>query len=128
VRCPTRKNRGAHPRWLQRQAGYPDTAAEAIREFRAERNRLNRERPAEAAIDYRAVETAERKIKELVTVIENAGYRPAMTARLTELEQQKCQGKRDSKICRKMFRTCTPTRTALDDPVTAREAGSQASE
>jgi site-specific DNA recombinase len=69
----------------------PDAVAEAIREFRIERNRLNRERRVAAAADQRDVEIAERKIKELVTVIENGGYHPALTGRLNELEQQKCQ-------------------------------------
>jgi site-specific DNA recombinase len=69
----------------------PEAAAEAIRAFHAERNRLNRERRAAAAADQRIIEGAERKIKELVTVIENGGYHSALSTRLKELEQQKAE-------------------------------------
>jgi site-specific DNA recombinase len=71
----------------------PAAMAEAIREFRAERNRLNHARRVGAAADQRTIEVTERKIKELVTVIENGGYHPAMITRLNELEQQTREAK-----------------------------------
>jgi site-specific DNA recombinase len=66
-----------------------DAAAEAVRHFQIETNRLNREKRSAAAADQGTVKMAERKIKEIVTVIENGGYHPALTERLNELEREK---------------------------------------
>jgi len=52
-------------------------------------NRRNLERRAAAGAGRRAIETAERKIKEIVTVIENGGFQPSLIDRLNELERQK---------------------------------------
>jgi hypothetical protein len=67
----------------------PAAVAEAVRAFQVETNRRNRERRAAADADRRAVESAERKIKEAVSVIENGGARPAILEHLDELERER---------------------------------------
>ncbi|MBV9287915.1 MAG: recombinase family protein [Hyphomicrobiales bacterium] len=64
----------------------PGVAAEAMRAYAEEINRLNRERRAGGEADRKALADVEKKLKEIVTVIEDGGYsRPLMT-RLRELE------------------------------------------
>jgi site-specific DNA recombinase len=64
----------------------PEIAAEAMRAYAEETNRLNRERRAGSETDRKALADVEKKLKEIVTVIEDGGYsRPLMT-RLRELE------------------------------------------
>ena len=64
----------------------PEVAAEAMRAYAEETNRLNRERRAGGEADRKALADVEKKLKEIVTVIEDGGYsRPLMT-RLRELE------------------------------------------
>jgi DNA invertase Pin-like site-specific DNA recombinase len=67
----------------------PEVAAEAMRAYAEEMNRLNRERRASVDSDRRALADVERKIKDVVTVIENGGYKPALLDRLDELELQR---------------------------------------
>ena len=67
----------------------PDVAAEAMRAYTEEMNRLNRERRLSVDTDRRALADVERKIKDVVTVIENGGYKPALLDRLDELELQR---------------------------------------
>ena len=64
----------------------PEVAAEAMRAYAEETNRLNRERRAGGQADRKALADVEKKLKEIVTAIEDGGYtRPLMT-RLRELE------------------------------------------
>ena len=64
----------------------PEVAAEAMRAYAEETNRLNRERRAGSDADRKALADVEKKLKEIVTAIEDGGYsRPLMT-RLHELE------------------------------------------
>jgi hypothetical protein len=64
----------------------PEIAAEAMRAYAEETNRLNRERRAGSEADRKALADVEKKLKEIVTAIEDGGYsRPLMT-RLRELE------------------------------------------
>jgi site-specific DNA recombinase len=67
----------------------PAAVAEAVGAFQVETNRRNRERRAAADAVRRAVESAERKIKEIVSVIENGGARPATPERLDKLERER---------------------------------------
>jgi site-specific DNA recombinase len=67
----------------------PEVAAEAMRAYAEEMNRLNRERRLSVDSDRRALADVERKIKDVVTVIENGGYKPALLDRLDELELQR---------------------------------------
>ena len=64
----------------------PEVAAEAMRAYVEETNRLNRERHSVAASDRRELDGIEKKIKEIVTVIEDGGYTRGLTDRLRELE------------------------------------------
>jgi site-specific DNA recombinase len=64
----------------------PEIAADAMRAYAEETNRLNRERQADSEADRKALADVEKKLKEIVTAIEDGGYsRPRMT-RLRELE------------------------------------------
>ena len=64
----------------------PEIAADAMRAYAEETNRLNRERRADSEADRKALADVEKKLKEIVTAIEDGGYsRPLMT-RLRELE------------------------------------------
>ena len=76
---------------LPRTASAPKNspATLVMRAYSEEMNRLNRERRLSIDIDRRALTDAERKIKDIVTVIENGGYKPALLDRLDELELQR---------------------------------------
>jgi site-specific DNA recombinase len=64
----------------------PEIAAEAMRAYAEETNRLNRERRVGSEADRKALTDVEKKLQEIVTAIEDGGYsRPLMT-RLRELE------------------------------------------
>ncbi|MDE2012461.1 MAG: recombinase family protein, partial [Alphaproteobacteria bacterium] len=64
----------------------PEVAAEAMRAYAEETNRLNRERRARTDADRKAVAEVEKRIKEIVTIFEEGGYTRPMMARLRELE------------------------------------------
>ena len=64
----------------------PEVAAEAMRAYAEETNRLNRERRAGGQADRKALADVERKLKEIVTVIEDGGYSGPLMTRLRELE------------------------------------------
>ncbi len=64
----------------------PEVAAEAMRAYVEETNRLNRERRSSGVSDRTALAGIEKKIKEIVTVIEDGGYTRGLTDRLRELE------------------------------------------
>lgn len=64
----------------------PQIAAEAIRAYVQETNRLNREHRTSADTTRRELADTEKAIKEIVHVIEQGQYQRALSARLTELE------------------------------------------
>src|SRR4029078_7563608 len=67
----------------------PEVAAEAMRAYAEEMNRLNRERRLSVDNDRRALADGARQNRDVVTVIENGGYKPALLDRLDELELQR---------------------------------------
>lgn len=67
----------------------PEVAAEAIRAYQEERNRINRDRRLAGDQDRRALEKTEKAIKEIVAAIENGGYSRALGDRLGELEKDR---------------------------------------
>lgn len=64
----------------------PEIAAEAMRAYAEETNRLNRARRASGAADRKALTETQAKIKAIVTLIEDGGGSRAMVTRLRELE------------------------------------------
>ena len=64
----------------------PEIAAEAMRSYAEEINRLNRERRSSADAGRRELEKITRSVKEIVALIEDGGGSRAMVARLRELE------------------------------------------
>ena len=64
----------------------PEAAAEAMRAYAEETNRLNRERRASGESDRRELAGIEKKIADIVAAIEDGGYTRALTDRLRELE------------------------------------------
>ena len=59
----------------------PEAAAEAMRAYAEETNRLNRERRASGATDRRELAEVEKKIATMISVIEDGGYGPTSTMR-----------------------------------------------
>ena len=64
----------------------PEAAAEAMKAYAEETNRLNRERRASGATDRKEMADIEKKIKAMVAVIEDGGYARGMMDRMRELE------------------------------------------
>ena len=64
----------------------PEAAAEAMRAYAEETNRLNRERRANGESDRKELTRVEKKIADIVAAIEDGGYTRALTDRLRELE------------------------------------------
>ena len=64
----------------------PEIAAEAMRAYAEETNRLNRERRSSGAADRKALSDIEKKLKEIVTAIEDGGYTRTLMDRLRDLE------------------------------------------
>ncbi|WP_100180579.1 recombinase family protein [Bradyrhizobium nitroreducens] len=69
----------------------PEAAAEAMRAYAQETNRLNRERRNSGETTHRALANTEKAIKEIVRVIEQGGYHRALSNRLTELEARQAE-------------------------------------
>jgi len=67
----------------------PEAAAEAMRAYQEERNRINRDRRLSGDQDRRALEKAEKAIKEIVAAIENGAYSRALGDRLNALEKER---------------------------------------
>jgi hypothetical protein len=86
---PARSAGGAWLEGLKERLLAPEVAAEAMRAYAEEMNRLNRERRLSVHSDRRALADVERKIKDVVTVIEKGGYKPTLLDRLDELELQR---------------------------------------
>jgi site-specific DNA recombinase len=57
-----------------------------MRVYAEETNRLNRERRAGGESDRKALADVEKRLKEIVTVIEDGGYSRPLMMRLRELE------------------------------------------
>lgn len=66
----------------------PEAAAEAVRAFVAETNRLNHERRANSAADKLELTKAERSISGILDAIEDGRRTPALMARLYDLEDR----------------------------------------
>lgn len=64
----------------------PEAAAEAMRAWAEETNRINRERRASGASDRKELAGVEKKIASMIAVIEDGGYVRGMVDRLRELE------------------------------------------
>jgi site-specific DNA recombinase len=64
----------------------PEIAAEAMRAYAEETNRLNRERRTSGDADRRELDKLVRSMKEIVTLIEDGGGSRALATRLRELE------------------------------------------
>ena len=64
----------------------PEAAAEAMRAYAEETNRLNRERRASGEDDRKELAGVGKKIADIVTAIEDGGYTRALMDRLRELE------------------------------------------
>ena len=64
----------------------PEAAAEAMKAYVEETNRLNRERRASGAADRKELADIEKKIRAMVAVIEDGGYARGMMDRMRELE------------------------------------------
>jgi len=71
---------------LRNKLMAPEVAAEAIRAYAVETNRLNRERRTSGEADRRALADIERKLREIVAAIEDGGYTRMLLDRLRELE------------------------------------------
>ena len=71
---------------LKHRLMAPEAAAEAIRAYAEETNRLNRERRASGAGDRRELAEIEKKIAAMIAAIEDGGYVRGMSDRLRELE------------------------------------------
>ena len=69
----------------------PEAAAEAMKAFVAETNRINRERRASGASDRKELAEVEKKIAAMIAVIEDGGYVRGMVDRLRELEARQDQ-------------------------------------
>ena len=66
----------------------PEVAAEAMRAYVDETNRLNRERRAAGNADRKALAEVEKKIGEIIAAIEGGGYTRALTHHLRKLEAE----------------------------------------
>jgi site-specific DNA recombinase len=71
---------------LRNKLMAPEVATEAMRAYAVETNRLNRERRTAGDADRRALADIERKLREIVSAIENGGYSRMLSDRLRELE------------------------------------------
>ena len=71
---------------LRERMMTPEIAAEAMRAYTQETNRLNRQRRSSAESTGRELAEATKAIAEIVRVIEQGGWHRALSDRLTELE------------------------------------------
>jgi site-specific DNA recombinase len=71
---------------LRERMMTPEMAAEAMRAYAQETNRLNRERRATAEASRKELAETTKAIVEIVRVIEQGGWHRALSERLTELE------------------------------------------
>ena len=71
---------------LKERLMAPEAAAEAMRAWAEETNRLNRERRTSGETDRKELAQVEKKIAEIVTAIEDGAYSRALGERLRKLE------------------------------------------
>ena len=71
---------------LREKLMEPEAAAEAMKAYAEETNRLNRERRASGATDRKELADIEKKIATMLDVIEDGGYARGMMDRMRELE------------------------------------------
>ena len=71
---------------LREKLMAPEAAAEAMRAWAAETNRLNRERRASGEADRQELQAVKKKMAAMIGVIEDGGYVQGMIDRLRELE------------------------------------------
>jgi len=64
----------------------PEAAAAAMHAYAEETNRLNREQRSSGEVDRKALADIEKKLKEIVTAIEDGGYSRPLMSRLHDLE------------------------------------------
>ena len=84
---PPLGDRGAGPVRAEGPAdGAGSVAAEAMRAYAEETNRINRERRASGASERKELAGVEKKIAAMIAVIEDGGYVRGMVDRLRELE------------------------------------------
>ena len=73
---------------LKHKLMTPEVAAEAMRAYADETNRLNRERRTNGEVYRRTLADIERKLRDIVAAIEDGGYTRILSDRLRELETQ----------------------------------------
>lgn len=73
---------------LRERMMAPGIAAEAMRAYTEETNRLNRQRRDSAEATRRELADIENAVREIVRVIEQGGWHKALSNRLTELESR----------------------------------------
>ena len=66
----------------------PEVAAEAMRAYVEETNRLNRERRSAREVDRKALSEIEKKLNGIIAAIEDGGYTRALTDHLHKLEAE----------------------------------------
>jgi site-specific DNA recombinase len=71
---------------LRERMMTPEIAADAVRAYTQETNRLNRQRRSSSESTRRELAEAAKAIAEIVRVIEQGGWHRALSDRLTELE------------------------------------------
>ncbi len=71
---------------LREKLMVPEAAAEAMKAYAEETNRLNRERRASGETDRKELAGIEKKIKTMIDAIEEGGYVRGMSDRLRDLE------------------------------------------
>ena len=71
---------------LKEKLMAPEAAAETMRAWAEETNRLNRERRASGESDRRALAEVRKKTAAMIAAIEDGGYVKGMVERLRELE------------------------------------------
>ena len=67
----------------------PEIIHRAVKDIQAETNRLNREKSIAFDRDKRSLVDIEKKIKDIVTAVENGNHHSTLFVRLTELEAEK---------------------------------------
>ena len=88
----------------------PEMAAEAMRAYAEETNRLNRERRASGEGHRSELAKIHRTLKQMLSAIEEGGHTRGMTERMRELEARedvlKALLAEDQRIFRTSIRTC----------------------
>ena len=94
---------------LRERMMTPETAAEAMRAYTQETNRLNRQRRSSGESIRRELAETNKAIEEIVRVIEQGGWHRALSDRLTELEAQQAVSPPACRMGRRTFPTSIRT-------------------